>query len=58
MMHIKKKMNSKLDEYIVKYKLKQDDKVKFNVGDLVRIYKYKNTFDKKSGKRFTDSVQS
>ena len=26
-------------QYIVKYKLKHDDKVKYSVGDLVRIYK-------------------
>ena len=35
--------------YIVKYKLKHDDIVKYAIGDLVRIYKYKDTFTKKSG---------
>jgi hypothetical protein len=29
---------------------------KFEVGDLVRLYKYKDTFEKKSGKRFTDEL--
>ena len=42
--------------YIVKYKLKHDDTVKYAVGDLVRIYKYKNIFTKKSGIRFTEEV--
>ena len=43
-------------EYIIKYKLKHDDKKKYSVGDLVRIYKWKDTFTKKSGARFTDEV--
>ena len=42
--------------YIVKYKLKHDDTVKYAIGDLVRIYKYKDTFTKKSGRRFTKEV--
>ena len=42
--------------YIVKYKLKHDDTVKYSVGDLVRIYKYKDIFTKKSGIRFTEEV--
>ena len=43
-------------QYIVKYKLKHDDTVKYAIGDLVRIYKYKDTFTKKSGNRFTEEV--
>ena len=35
-------------KYRVKYKLKHDDTVKYSVGDLVRIYKWKYTFTKKS----------
>ena len=42
--------------YIVKYNLKHDDTVKYVIGDLVRIYKYKDTFTKKSGIRFTEEV--
>ena len=42
--------------YIEKYKLKDEGKQHFNVGDLVRLYKYKGTFDKKSGKKFTDEI--
>ena len=42
--------------YIVKYKLKHDDTVKYNVGDLIRIYKYKDIFTKKSYIRFTVEV--
>ena len=42
--------------YIVKYKLKHDDTVKYSIGDLVRIYKYKDIFTKKSGIRFTEEV--
>ena len=42
--------------YIVKYILKHDDIVKYAVGDLVRIYKYKDIFTKKSGTRFTEVV--
>ena len=38
----------------MKYKLKHDDTVKYSVGDLVRIYKWKDTFTKKSGSRFTE----
>ena len=34
-------------KYIVKYKLKHDDKVKYSVGDFVRIYKWKDTSIKK-----------
>ena len=41
-------------KYIVKYKLKHNDTVKYSVGYLVRIYKWKNTFTKKSGNRFTE----
>ena len=33
--------------YIVKYKLKHDDTVKYAVGDLVIIYKYKDIITKK-----------
>ena len=43
-------------QYIVNYKLKHDDTVKYAVVDLVRIYKYKNTLTKKSGSRFTEEV--
>ena len=43
-------------KYIVKYKLKHDYTVKYSVGDLVRIYKRKDTFTKKSGSRFTEEV--
>ena len=43
-------------QYIVKYKLKHDDTVKYAIGDLVRNYKYKDTFTKKSGSRFTEEV--
>ena len=43
-------------QYIIKYKLKHDDTFKYAVGDLVRIYKYKDTFTKKSGSRFTEEV--
>ena len=43
-------------KYIVKYKLKHDDTVKYFVGDLVRIYKWKDTFTKKSGSKFTKEV--
>ena len=32
------------------------DKQKFNIGDNVRLYKWKDTFQKKSGRRFTDEV--
>ena len=42
--------------YIVKYKLKHDDTVKYSIGDLVKIYKYKNIFTKKSCIRFTEEV--
>ena len=42
--------------YSVKYKLKHDDTVKYAVGELVRIYKWKDTFTKKSGSRFTEEV--
>ena len=42
--------------YIVKYKLKHDDTVKYAIDDLVRIYKYKDAFTKKSGSRFTEEV--
>ena len=42
--------------YIVKYKLKHDDTVKYSVGNLVRIYKWKDTFTKKIGSRFTEEV--
>ena len=42
--------------YIVKYNIKHDDTVKYAVGDLVRIYKYKDIFTKKSGIRFTEEV--
>ena len=34
-------------KYIVNYKWKHDDTVKYAVGDVVRIYKYKNTVKKK-----------
>ena len=40
----------------MKYKLKHVDTVKYSVGDLVRIYKWKDTFTKKSGRRFTEEV--
>ena len=43
-------------KFIVKYKLKHDDTVKYFVGDLVWIYKWKDTCTKKSGSRFTDEV--
>ena len=43
-------------KYIVKYKFKHDDTVKYSVGDLVRIYKWKDTFTKKLGSRFTEEV--
>lgn len=42
--------------FITRYKLKRGDDVKFDVGDKVRIYKFKTTFDKKSGKKYTDEV--
>ena len=42
--------------YIVKYKLKPDDTVKYSISDLVRIYKYKDIYTKKSGMRFTEEV--
>lgn len=34
----------------------KQDKQKFNIGDNVRLYKWKDTFQKKSGRRFTDEV--
>ena len=40
----------------MKYKLKHNYTVKYSVGDLVRIYKWKDTFTKKSGNRFTEEV--
>ena len=43
-------------QYMLKYKLKHDYTVKYAIGDLVRIYKYKDTFTKKSGSRFTEKV--
>ena len=43
-------------KYIMKYKLKQYDIVKYSIGDLVRIYKWKDTFTIKSGSRFTEDV--
>ena len=43
-------------KYIVIYKLKHDDTVKYSVNDLVRIYKWKDTFTKKSGSSFTEEV--
>ena len=33
-----------------------DDKVKYTFGDLVRMYKWKNSFSKMSGSRFTEKV--
>ena len=36
--------------------MKHNDTVKYAIGDLVRIYKYKDTFTKKSGSRFTEEV--
>ena len=42
--------------YIVKYKLKHDDTVKYAVCILVRIYKYKDIITKKSGIRFTKKM--
>ena len=48
--------NEKEHQYIVKYKLKHDDTVKYAIGDWVKIYKYKDTFTKKSGSRFTEEV--
>ena len=42
--------------YIVKYKLKHNDTVKYDVGDLVRIYKYKDIFTKKCCIIFTEEV--
>ena len=43
-------------QYIIKYKLKHDDTVKYAIYNLVRIYKCKDTFTKKSGSRFTEEV--
>ena len=43
-------------KYIVKYKLKHNDKVKYSVGDFVRIYKYKDIFTKTIGSIFTEEV--
>ena len=43
-------------KYILKYKLKHDDAVKYSIGDLVRIYKYKDIYTKKFGIRFTEEV--
>ena len=40
----------------MKYNLKHDDTVKYSVSTLVRIYKYKDIFTKKSGIRFTEEV--
>ena len=40
----------------MKYKLKHDDKVKYSVCDLVRIFKWKDTFTKKSNSGFTEIV--
>ena len=36
--------------------MKHDDKVKYSIGDLVRIYKYKDIYTKKSGITFTEKV--
>ena len=36
--------------------MKHDDTVKYSVADLVRIYKWKDTFTKKSISRFTKEV--
>ena len=54
MMLIKKRITK--HKYIVKYKLKHDYTIKYSVGDLVWIYKWKDTFTKKSGSRFTEEV--
>ena len=43
-------------KYIVKYKLKHDDTDKYFVGYLVRIYKWKDTFTKKSNSRLKKQV--
>ena len=56
MVLIKKRTKKVRHTYIVKYKLKHNDTVKYNCGDLVRIYKYKDIFTKKSGIRFTEEV--
>jgi hypothetical protein len=42
--------------YIERYKVKDPGTQQFNVGDIVRLYRYKGTFEKKSGKRYTDEV--
>ena len=54
--HKEENENEVRHTYIVKYKLKHDDTVKYAFGDLVRIYKYKDIFTKKSGIRFTEEV--
>ena len=54
--HKEEKEKEVRHQYIIKYKLKHDDTVKYTIGDLVRMYKYKDTFTKKSGGRFTVKV--
>ena len=36
--------------------MKHDGTVNYFVGDLVRIYKYKNTYTKNSGSRFREEM--
>ena len=36
--------------------MKHDDRVKYSIGDVVRIYQWKDTFTKSSGSRFTEEV--
>ena len=36
--------------------MKHDDTVKYSIDDLVRIYKWKDTFTKKSGSKYTKEV--
>ena len=45
MMLIKKKKKVR-HWYIVKYKLKHDDTIQYSINDLVRMYKWKDTFKK------------
>ena len=54
--HKEKNENELRLKYIVKYKLKHDDSVKYYVCDLVRIYKWKDILTKKSGSRLTEQV--
>ena len=56
MMLIKKRMKKVRHKYIVKYNSKHDYKVKYSIGDVVRIYQCKTTFTKQFCTRFTDKV--